>query len=262
MKRQSCYKINENIQDPIYKQLINNVLTERKASTRQALEYFCKIAGYKQDFIKTETNEELDKFYENFNKYLTKIYFNDIESITENDVEIYKEMIFNKSATQKVKLMVKKYFYENLFLTKTDFATEEEKQELNDVKEEIWDTCLFGFVKGIQNLKENKFIEDIYELNKDQKEFSNGIFPIELKNPKISVSIREDIFNKFKFKDLSKSSKPNKVYMEVINTYFKCEIFKSEFNPENKQTKFFMNDDIDFNNLKTKLDKYLKPVKM
>ena len=75
----------------------------------------------------------------------------------------------------------------------------------------------------------------------------------------MNTAIREDIFNKFKFKDLSKSSKPNKIYMEVINTYFKCEVFQSKFNPETKQTKFLMNKGIDFNELKTTLNKFLIP---
>lgn len=262
MKRQTCYKINENIEDPIYKHLIKNVLTERKASIRQGLEYFCKLAGYKQEFMKTETNEELDKFYDNFNTNKSIICYDSIESSNENDVDIYKEMIFEKTATQKVKLMVKKYFYENLFLTENDFTTEEEKQDLNNVKEMVWDTSLFGFIKGLQNLHHNKFIEDIYELNKDAPEFSNGLFPTELKNPKINEKILTEIFNKFNFRLQAKSSKPNKLLLETYNTYFKCEIIKSKYDETSKRSYYLINESIDFNALKTKLEKYLKPIKM
>ena len=258
MKKQSGYKINENIQDPIYKQLINNVLIERKAPIRQAIEYFCKTAGYKQEFLKTETSSELLNFYDEFTKNRTKIFYSDIETITnENDLEFYKNMILDRNATQKIKLMVKKYHYDQLFKSETELDNEKDKKELEYLKCDVWDNGLFGFIKGIQNLHHNKFIENIFELNKDSKEFKNGLFPTELKNPKLDKSIIDDIFNKFKFKDLTKSSKPNKLYMEAINTYFKCEIIQSEYDIVSKRSNYIMNTAIDFNSYKNKLDKYL-----
>lgn len=266
MKRQTGFKINENIKCPIYKQLINNVLTERKAPVKQALEFLCKKAGYKQKFIKTETNKELNDFYDKFTECKTKIEYDNIELINEGDLEIYNNLIFDKEATQTIKLQVKKYYYEQLFKNEGEFLNETEKNELRFVKRYIWNKGYFGFIKGIKNLEHNNFIKMIYELNKDDEQFKNGLFPIELNKPKINEAIINEIFEKFKFRLIAKSTKPNKLLLETYNTYFKCEVFTSEYNETTKRTTYKQNFDFledlqtfNFNDLKTKLDKFLKP---
>lgn len=86
---------------------------------------------------------------------------------------------------------------------------------------------IFVFFKRLKQLRNNpdNIFQKVKELNQLQT-----IFPVDVKKTKLDDSIKELIFNEFRFKYVNKSSTNQIIVKEVINTFFQRFIINTKQN--------------------------------
>ena len=108
----------------IYTNLYNNILIEKKAPIKRAIQFFCKKAHYKQQSDDYQLNIALEKEIDNLlkNQQLGFTY-DKIEEITRKQAEAIEIKCFNQEATMYEKYMLNKYYFQLDFKHDSDVNT-------------------------------------------------------------------------------------------------------------------------------------------
>lgn len=202
----------KHINCPIYKSMYDDILIEKKSPIKRSIQLFCRKANYKQKTEKFVVNEILEKQIDEILKSQNMgIQYRDIPDIDKSYAEIIEEKCFCQEATMMEKYALNKYYFKKSFTDTADEST------LRD----IWDEKYIFFFKRLSQLllNENNLFYKISELNNYKH-----LFPVEIKKIKLNDDIKENIFNEFSFKYVSKNSSNIKIAKEIYNTYFSSHI--------------------------------------
>lgn len=216
-----CAKMN----CPVYTALYNSILVEKKAPLKRSFQLFCVKAHYKQivdetvlvDAIKKEVQDELEKQQMGFT-------YESIEDITYDSVKDIQQACLAQIASMSDKMMLQKYFYKKEFL-ETAYDVISDTCGLN-MMALSWDKNSGSFFKQLKYvfLHPDCVFNKIMRLNK-----IDTIFPADVKKSKLDAEIIEQIFTEFSFKNISRTSSPQKIIKEIYNVYFCKHIYYTKY---------------------------------
>jgi hypothetical protein len=207
---------------PIYKELVNNILIEKKSPLKTTFNYFCNLAHYKIDYSKELINKDLDDTIKKlFDDTELGYNYQNIKDINFIELEQLEKKIILMDATIDDKMAIKKYYYKKQFINKSS-----EELEIG------WDKSYLFFFKRIKEFHydENHLYEKIRAFNKWE-----SIIPtdIQINKVKLNNELTEQIFKEYYFKDLHKKSSPNNIIKNIYNNFFGKHIIKSKCDSNN-----------------------------
>ena len=101
---------------PIYDQLVNNILIERKSPLKASFNYICNLAHYKFKYSQEVINKDLDDTIKSlFDDVDLGYSFKTIKNINYHELEQIEQKIYNMESTLDDKLAIKKYYYKRQF---------------------------------------------------------------------------------------------------------------------------------------------------
>lgn len=205
---------------PIYTQMIETILIEKKSPIRKSIELFAEKAHYIQISDSIKITEDLRvEISELLAEY--DVPYKHVPDVDFSYKEPLQELIFKGQATMMEKLMLQKYFFTSKFYSDTP------KDELDDLWRLRMVPFTYQYIKHLHN--ENSVFKKIEKLNK-----LNNIFSLNpIKKIVINEEIREQIFTEFKFKNLHKRSATISILPKIYNTFFKHEVIKKIFGKNN-----------------------------
>jgi hypothetical protein len=240
---------------PIYTNLYNNILIEKKAPIKRAFQLFCLKAHYKQVTNKNIICDKIQGEIQNLiSKYDTGFSFASIEAITFGYAEHIQQACFAQEATMYEKMMLRKFFYMKDFTEKGQLVkfidemkdlTEEFIDEMNII-EHCWDENYFFFFKQIHSLllNDNNIFNKIAKYNNEEGML---YFAKDLKKIKLNDELLDQIFTEFKFKSLSKTSSVLQILRSIYNAYFGKQIIEVKYPPKEAEGKTKKNHHISYN---------------
>jgi hypothetical protein len=216
---------------PIYNQLVNNILIEKKSPLKTTFNYFCNLAGYKIKYSKELINKDIDATIKAlFDDVDLGYTYNTIKNINSEELDILEQKVYSMEATLDDKIAIKKYYYKKQFSINAP---------LTDIQSG-WDERYLFFFKRVKEL----IIEPNNIYNKI-KIFNNwdSILPsdIQINKAKLNNELIEQIFNEYYFKDLTKKSYHNNIIKNIYNNFFGKHIVKS-FYDNQKHCKLYIDD--------------------
>ena len=224
-----CHKMNSQI----YTNLYNDILIEKKAPIKRAIQLFCVKANYKQttdDFkINQQIENDLKKMLENQNASMT---YESIRNIDPGESQIIEDLCFAQQATMWEKFMLNKFYFKKSFLSTADEST----------LAEIWNDNYFFFFKRLSSvlLDENHIFREIASANQ-----LATLFPIDVQKIKLTEAMKDRIFKEFSFKFITKLSSTTKIVKEIYNTYFGKQIIQTEYdNSVNQNIKYIVDEKV------------------
>jgi len=227
-------KDTEKIQCHIYTSLYNSIMIERMCPLRRSFQLFCTKAHYKQDTDTQKFDEILkQQVHDKLLDEELQFRFHSIEPIDSHLAEMMKQKVFNQEATMYEKIQLTKYYYTQ--------SIDEEYREHNNVAN-LWNDGLLNFVKQVGKvlLDEQSVFHKIAKLNKwnlfPHEEVFRGSNGNRTPKIKLDNEILEQIFNEFKFRTITRASKPAKIIQSIYNLYFKTKIICSVHDSMNSHT--------------------------
>jgi hypothetical protein len=177
----------------------------------------CSKANYKITAGVEAIDGSLESYFKKlFDDININYNYDSIPKINYNDLKILTENIQNKNATLDDKIALKKFYYINQFVENTD----EEFLKIG------WDNRYILFFNKLNDLQneENNIFEKIKNFNN-----WNSIFPEDkfLNKVKLNDELKEEIFNNFHFKNITKLSGALAIIKNIYNTYFNKKIIIS-----------------------------------
>lgn len=210
---------------PVYKNMINSILVEKKSPLKKTFQLFCVKANYKQTTDKEKIAAQLQKeISEMLAKHANGFSYNNIDDIDFGYEEFIQQKLFAGEATMREKFMLQKYHFKKKFNDDAAFAILKD-----DVKclEHAWNEQYIFFFDQIRRHLASGSLS-IFEKIKEHNNLS-GIFTFDIKKIKLSADIKVQIFNEFKFKYISSSSSSLKILNEVYNTFFGVKIITTSY---------------------------------
>jgi len=192
---------------PIYTEMINTILVEKKSPIRKSIELFCEKAHYHQQHDTTKLTEELDEEITSMIEGCTVPSIH-IQDVVFNDCKILETKIFKGTATMVDKLTVQKFYFKQQFVIDTP----------SDFLEELWNNRLIKFTQQYisHTNNPNSVFKKIQALNN-----MPSIFSLEnIHKTKINEEIRTQIFKEYLFKKLSVTSATVSILVNIYNTFF------------------------------------------
>jgi hypothetical protein len=218
---------------PIYTNLFNNILIEKKAPLKRSFQLFCVKAHYKQI---TDKNTICDKIQNEIKQLLEKqnagYSFDSIEDICCGYAEIIQQHCFAQEATMYQKIQLRKFFYIKDF-TNDGYAIPHWHTS-ETIIENGWNENYAFFFKQIQSvfLNNNNIFNKIASFNKCEFFTFNDVKKIKLNN-----ELLDQIFCEFKFRSLTRSSSVPQILKSIYNTFFGKTIIKTEYKKEEVKKK-------------------------
>jgi len=216
---------------PVYNQLHNNILVEKKSPIKRSFQFFCKKAHYKQKADKMTVNEvveqELKQLLEHGNVGMSYKNIKTIDYATMKNVQI---KCIAQSATMDDKFQLNKYFFRKLFITPDD----DKKEWMEDKLADIWDDKYDMFYNRLALVfsDNNNVFNEIAVFNGMDR-----LFPTDVKKVKLNDTLKEKIFKEFSFKYITKMSATCKIVKEIYNLYFGKFVINLNYD-DNKNVKY------------------------
>ena len=221
----------ENIQCPIYSKLYSDILIEKKAPIKKSIQLFCYHAHYKQE---TENSNGIDvmltkQIKDLFDNLQLGFTYNTIKDIDNKYADEIQQAICGQEATMYQKFQLRKFYFKSKFNDSTD-----------DKLSVIWDEGYDFFFSKLANVlvDENNIFNKIKKINE-----MTTIFPVDVKKTKLDDDILTDIFKKFSFKYINKTSSHKLILKEIYNTYFNKFIITTKPD-EKKHLEYMVNEDV------------------
>lgn len=209
-----------------YQSLFYDVSIEKYAPLVDTIEFFLNKAGYhiENKNLYNELNQKI-KFLDNDFYDYNKI--DEYDKTVINDLE--KEIYMNQASTIK-KLVVKKYYFKRMF----------KKDTQENIIANLWNDNKFNFIENIKKVLCSNHI-----INKLKKNYGWQLyFPNDVdKKFKFIKEDLEELFNNFKFKDLTTKSHHHLILKTYINTIYGQQLIISKTD-KNKHHKYIINDKI------------------
>lgn len=191
---------------PLYSNLFNDILIERKAPIKRALQLFCVKARYTQDVEHGKIDQALQQEIAKITEAHVGISYHHIPDIDFSEAEHIESLCMAMQATMMDKFTLRKYYFKKSFVNAD-----------HNMVAALWDDNKFFFLKQIAKVfrDENHLFNKIAEHNKTQK-----LFPVDIRKIKFSEELKDLIFSEFKFKYVNRDSSTIKIAVEIYNTFF------------------------------------------
>lgn len=204
----------EKSNDPIYRNVIDNIALEKQANFMDVFYKFCKLANYDCSNIKKFIFNKSEKFINDTFESKMLIPYNKIDSIDEESAQcIERDSIYATNATQIDKFTLNKYYFDYKF-----FKLNEEDRAY------VWDNRVSDYFKNIKDPLIDLIIKD---------NDVNSIHQLDFKNIQVSDETGDYILANYKI--LNKLKNQNQKIVKLINHVLKCEIIENV--QETKKTK-------------------------
>jgi len=194
----------------IYKLLKDDILIERKAPLKKSILFLSSKAHYTIKIKEKEVKNSLESYFKKlFDEIDINYNYDSIPKINFNDLKILNENIQNKNATLDDKIALKKFYYINQFVENAD----------NEFLKIGWDNRYLLFFNKLNDLQndENNIFEKIKNFNKWDSIFPEDKF---LNKVKLDDNLKDEIFNNFHFKNITKLSGALAIIKNIYNTFF------------------------------------------
>lgn len=205
------------MQCPIYNHLYRDILIEKKAPLKRAIQLFCTKAHYKQITDDFHVNEQVAKeIKEALERQNAGMSYDTIRDIDRYDADHIEELCFAQQATMADKYALSKFYFKKSFVADAD----------PDMLRDIWDDKYAFFFKRLASVlaTENHLFRQIAAENK----YPNVMPTADVKKSKLSDELRERIFKEFSFRCVNMHSSPTKILKEIYNAYFGKNVIKTE----------------------------------
>lgn len=218
---------------PIYKQLIQAVLTEKQAPIRRAFQLFCVKARYSQQTDASDISEALQK---EINTLLTEhalhVSYDAIEEINYNMADHITELLFKEEATMADKYRLQKYYFMNKFA--------EEKEETYIAN--LWDNNHVKFVEQLEKVLSNPD-HVFHHIARELKVETPYLFGLLQEKQQLSTETIDKIFKEFVFTHFTRDSKNHKLILtNIYNAFFGKHIIESTAD-KNRNMSFELNEE-------------------
>ena len=207
---------------PIYTQLFKNVLIEKQAPTREAIQLLCAKAGYKQKTLKSAILKELQLDHLNLvENAQSEASFSNIPQITFDEAMHIENCMFARCATMTQKFSLQKFYFQLQFKEEADKEIVDGEPAL----ESAWNSQLGPFFEAVKTvlLEEESVFTKLAQANG-----YTGLFPPQdlfsrtrIKKLSIPPDVKTEIFKRFAFKNLTPASPPGHIFERFFNLTFK-----------------------------------------
>ncbi len=210
----------EEVRDPIYTAMTNNVLVELRSPIRKTLRLLFDKAHYTQhkpvEKVSDKIAMEMDDLRE---KYGTFAAYDSIDNIGYNEAEILQQRLFTNKATRIEKFMLQKFFLRDMFEIRSySVLFYPDGGEGVNAVQYAWDENLLTYIKQCRKLidDDNSVFHKIQMLNN-----WDTVFPVDVKKTKLNAEIKAQIFKEYKFRttDVDKTY-TTKIIEIIYNTFF------------------------------------------
>ena len=170
----------------IYKSLVNDILTERKAPLKQSFLFMCDKANYKITADVETIDGSLESYFKKlFDETNLGFSYNSIPIIQPEDVETIQNKICSLCATIEDKITIKKYFYIKKF---KESAKDNENLQIG------WDNRYDFFFDRI-----NELVFDETNIFNKIKDFNNwnSIFPDDKSLSKVKFKFYKSFYRNY-----------------------------------------------------------------
>lgn len=228
----------EIIPDPVYSQMIDSILIERKSPIRKTLQLFFDKAHYSQHMHRDKIQESIGhEITEMLEKYGAQYTFGNIPDIDFSVADSINQKMFAGSATRLEKMMFQKYLFKNMFCDVAHIMALDvfDNPEPINALEYAWNENYGYFFKQVRRLLENP--KNIFS----QLQQANGwpsIFPIDIRKTTIPPDVKDQIFREFKFKFVHPKSSVPKIIEQVYNSYFMRRIIHTDYKDKNEHVSY------------------------
>ncbi len=220
---------------PVYTQLFNNLLIEKKAPTRESIQLLCAKAGYKQKTLKATLLRELQlEHLQLVQNAQCEASYDNIQQIGWDEAQHIENCMFAQCATMQQKFSLQKYYFTYQFKDSAKSAVVDNEPAL----QHAWNSQLGGFfdtVKDVLWAEEKSIFARLAVANS-----YSGLFPpselFSRKNrTKIQIpqDVKDAIFKEFTFKYITPQSKPWLILEKVFNVFFGKGIIESQTDKQN-----------------------------
>ena len=188
---------------PIYRSLYEANLVELQAPNRKTFGFLCGKAHYTQTTDDTEfCEEQAEKLRAVLDEHATGYSYIGLADISEKEADDIKDRMFNGTAT-----MIEKYTY-----TRFHFKLQFRLTPAVEAKvEEAWDA---QWIRLTTQIREPSLFDRIAALNSFEG------FPSDLTKVKLSEALLDEIFDKFKFKFINRSSPTVSILHHIYNDFY------------------------------------------
>ncbi len=218
---------------PIYSEMSKLILIEKMAPLQASFILFCEKAGFNiiknNERINKKLKVEMDALFKNSDIGYS---FDKLKNITFDESEEIKHKINSSVATMDDKLTLQKYFFIGSFVKTVD----------KNILADAWDDKYNSFFHNVEKLAYggNIIFNDIMKFNNWL-----SIIPTnqQLKQVKLNDDIINNMFEKYKYIDLTKKSTHQALFKNTINKFFGRNIINSKLLYENsKNREMFISD--------------------
>ena len=221
------------MQCPIYNNLYRDILIEKKAPLKRAIQLFCTKAHYKQKTDDFHVNEQVAKeIKEALERQNAGMSYDTIRDIDRHEADNIEELCFAQQATMADKYALSKFYFKKSFVADADPC----------MLRDIWDDKYAFFFKRLASVlaTENHLFRQIAAENK----YPNVMPTADVKKSKLSDELRERIFKEFSFRCVNMHSSTSKILKEIYNAYFGKNVIKTETD-DAKHAKYIVDERMD-----------------
>lgn len=213
-----CSKMN----CPIYNQLYRDILIEKKAPLKRAIQLFCVKAHYKQITDDFHVNEQVAKeIKEALERQNAGMSYDTIRDIDRCEADNIEELCFAQEATMADKYALNKYYFKKSFVANADPV----------MLRDIWDDKYAFFFKRLATVLYDD--KHLFRQIAVENKYPNLLPTDDVKKSKLSEELRERIFKEFSFRCVNMHSSPTKILKDIYNTYFGKMVIKTETGSSN-----------------------------
>ena len=198
---------------PIYRSLYLANLLELKAPNRKTFAFLCAKANYTQTTDDAEfCEEQAEKIRAVLDEHKTGFAYHGLENISDFEAERIKQRMFMGTAT-----MVEKYTYSRHFFRKP--FRNPDLPEVEIAWEKQW-------IRLSAKIRETQGSGSLFARIAQHNQCDG--FPVELEKVKLTPALLDEIFENFKFTNLTRESKPVNILRHIYNEHFGT-IYKTEY---------------------------------
>ena len=227
MNQTNSFKIDTSQMNcPLYKSLLDDILTEKYSPLKKTLTLFFNKAHYKQSTSSEVLSNTISKYIDELlSECCVGFSYANIDDIDARYAELITNKIMIQTAEMMEKIMLRKYFFE-LEFTKDAADLYDHDSEIS--LDRIWDDKYLFFFDRLKYIKTNP--DNLFSRISAFNKFKN-LFPTEkeFKSVKLSDDLIAEIFREFTFKFITPTSSKTKILKDVYNTFFAKNIITTTY---------------------------------
>lgn len=203
----------DDVNNDIYKNLIDNILLEKQSNFMDSFYKFCELANYNPENIKKHQYFKTEKFINDLYQSKMLMPYNKINKLTSKEVEnIEINNVWLNNASQYQKFAINRYYFDIKFEVLND-----------DDRQYIWDNKLINYFSNINDPLIKMILED---------NGAKNINDINYNDVKASDETNKYIEDNYKIAIKSQNQK----IVKILNNMLGCQIIQNEY--KNKRSRY------------------------